>query len=451
MSKKLPNLIFIISFLEIYLNTYYLNKNFITIEKGDSMTFLVPDSYRYMNILVYCSLEDTMEISSGGSTVIKTRMYVINTVKFDEETTYQILLKPKNKPYNFQSLFISNELQVQYEEGEFRTEFSISYQHFAGTLIFVNARNIDKEDKMLFYRHLAGNDIDFFYFPLTNDIDFREICYNYNYQKNAKTGNPFYPNDDYFILKYVGSTFAIKVQYSGASNYYESTPLFNNKELIKNAEISNDYSYKIDYILGSNENCAVEVKQKYNNSYILLGKLSENNNRIILPVQNLILISKNSHAVVTIVSNQNIYKSYYVDEQNVIMAKLEPTGFTLFKIPEKETNLRVFKFDVETGYRIGNDYYPCRILNAGMILIHGLFIEEPYNHIEIYKQGDDRYLYFFNPYYFENSNNKFKDDEYYIAFTCNCYFAKNSPYLRLQYSLYPSKFDLKETEYKVNN
>ena len=304
---------------------------------------------------------------------------------------------------------------------------------------------------MLFYRHLAGNDIDFFYFPLTNDIDFREICYNYNYQKNSKTGNPFYPNDDYFILKYVGSTFAIKVQYSGSSNYYESTPLFNNKELIINAEISNDYSYKIDYILGSNENCAVEVKQKYNNSYILLGKLSENNNRLILPVQNLILISKNFHAVVTIVSNKNLYKSYYVDEQNVIMAKLEPTGFTLFKIPEKETNLRVFKFDVKAGYRIGNDYYPCRILNAGMILIHGLFIEEPYNHIAIYKQGDDRYLYFFNPYYFENSNNKFKDDEYYIAFTCNCYFAKNSPYLRLQYSLYPSKFDLKETEYKVNN
>ena len=330
-------------------------------------------------------------------------------------------------------------------------EFSTSYQHFAGILIFIEARNIDKEDKMLFYRHLAGNDIDFFYFPLTNDIDFREICYNYNYQKNAKTGNPFYPNDDYFILKYVGSTFAIKVQYSGSSNYYESTPLFNNKELIINAEISNDYSYKIDYILGSNENCAVEVKQKYNNSYILLGKLSENNNRLILPVQNLILISKNCHAVVTIVSNQNTYKSYYVDEQNVIMAKLEPIGFTLFKIPEKETNLRVFKFDVEAGYRIGNDYYPCRILNAGMILIHGLFIEEPYNHIEIYKQGDDRYLYFFNPYYFENSNNKFKDDEYYIAFTCNCYFAKNSPYLRLQYSLYPSKFDLKETEYKVNN
>ena len=120
MSKILANLIFIISFLEIYSNTYYLNKNFnLTIEKGDSMTFLVPDSYRYTNILVYCSLEDTMEISHG-STVIKTRMYVINTVKFDEETTYQILLKAKNKPYNFQSLFISNDLQVQYEEDEFR-------------------------------------------------------------------------------------------------------------------------------------------------------------------------------------------------------------------------------------------------------------------------------------------------------------------------------------------
>ena len=190
-----------------------------------------------------------MEITNGGSTVIRTRMYIINNVKFNDQRTYEILLKAKNKPYNFQSLFIRSNFQVQYQDGQFRTEFSTSYEHFAGALIFVDARSVSKEDKMLFYRHLAGNEINFFYFPLTNDINFYQICYNYYYKENSQTGNPFYPNDDYFILKYVGSTFAIKVQYSGSSNYYESTPLFNNKELIINAEISNDYSYKIDYIL----------------------------------------------------------------------------------------------------------------------------------------------------------------------------------------------------------
>ena len=39
-----------------------------------------------------------MEISNGGSTVIKTRMYIINNVKFNDQRTYEILLKAKNKP-----------------------------------------------------------------------------------------------------------------------------------------------------------------------------------------------------------------------------------------------------------------------------------------------------------------------------------------------------------------
>ena len=445
--KTLSNIIFLILFLEINSQTYYLDRNYnLQMEKGDSLTFIVPDNYRFTNILVYCSLEDTMEITNGGSTVIRTRMYIINTVKFNEETTYKILLKAKNKPYNFQSLFITSNFLVQYEDGEFQTEFSTSYEHFAGALIFVDARNVNKEDRMLFYRHLAGNDINFFYFPLTNDINFREICYNYHYKENSQTGNPFYPNDDYFILKYIGSAFDIKVQYTGASQYYEMTPLFNNKELYKKAEISNNYYYKIDFILGSNEKCAVEVKH-YNSTYIL----SENNNRLILPVENLILVSKNCDAVVTIVSNKNVYKSYYVSENDVKRAKFEATDFTLFKVPEKETNIRVLRFAIQAGYKIGNDYYPCNIFNAGMILIHGLFIEQPINHIEIYKEGDYRYLNFINPYYFENPDNKFKNDDYYIAFTCNCYFAKNHEYLKLEYSLYPSILDLKDAKYLVNN
>ena len=76
-------------------------------------------------------------------------------------------------------------MQVQFSNSEFSFEFSTSYQYLTGALIFVDARNIYKEDKMLFYRHIAGNDIDFLYFPLTDDIDFRSLCYNYNYQKKC--------------------------------------------------------------------------------------------------------------------------------------------------------------------------------------------------------------------------------------------------------------------------
>ena len=74
----------------------------------------------------------------------------------------------------------------------------------------------------------------------------------------------------------------ISRQYINANDNYETIPLINNKQFIKNAQLSNNYNYKIDYILGSNENCNVEVKQNYNDRYILLGKLSENNNRLIL-------------------------------------------------------------------------------------------------------------------------------------------------------------------------
>ena len=75
-------MIILILFKEIFSDTYYLDNNFnLTIEKGDSITFLVPDNYGYTNILVYCSLEDTMEISYSYSTVIKTKLYIIHTIK----------------------------------------------------------------------------------------------------------------------------------------------------------------------------------------------------------------------------------------------------------------------------------------------------------------------------------------------------------------------------------
>ena len=103
---------------EIFSDSYYLNKNYnLTIEKGESITFLVPEDYRNTNILVYCSLDDTMEISYYTSRVMKTKMHIIPARKFNEERTYQIYLKAKNKPYNFQSVFIYEELQVQFSDG----------------------------------------------------------------------------------------------------------------------------------------------------------------------------------------------------------------------------------------------------------------------------------------------------------------------------------------------
>ena len=59
--------------------------------------------------------------------------------------------------------------------------------------------------------------------------------HSYNYKKNAKTGNLFFPEDDYFILKFIGSTFDIKVQYINVNDeyrhdYHETQPLISNKQ-----------------------------------------------------------------------------------------------------------------------------------------------------------------------------------------------------------------------------
>ena len=447
--KILANLIILILLKEIYSDSdpIYLNKNLnLTIEKGETMNFLIPNNYRIYNILVYCSLEDTMEISFFTSSVKKTRLYIIPTTKFDEERTYKVLLKAKKQAYNFQSLFISNELQVQYDDYDFEFEFSTSYKYLTGALIFVDARDLNKEEMMLFYRQMAGNDVEFLYFPLTNDIDFKSLCHSFAYNKNSKTGNLFFPEDDYFILKFMGSSFDIKVQYINVNseytlNYRETLPLINNKQIIRHPIISNEYRYKIDYILGSNENCFVEVKQ--NNTF--LGKLSENNNRLILPVQDLIFISNNCNAIITIVSNNKNYRIYNIEDQNILSSILNYNGLTLFRFPKKERDLRAFNFLINAGYKHLTDYGDCMDFWVGMILIHDGFYEKPIYHIYVDKQGDYWNVHFFNPYNFENSFNKFKEDEYYIAFYCDCLWAK-SEYLQVQFSLFVYKLILKDTE-----
>jgi len=454
MLKIIENLIILILLKEIYSDsdTKYLNKNLnIIIEKGETKTFLIPESYRTQNILVYCSLEDTMEISYFTSSFVKTRLYIIPSTKIKEEKIYKILLNAKKQAYNFQSLFISNELQVQYSHGDFEFEFSTSYQYLTGALIFVDKRNYNKEDMMLFYRQMAGNDVKFLYFPLTNDIDLRSLCHSYDYKKNAKTGNLFFPEDDYFILKFIGSCFDIKVQYMNVNSeyiqkYHETLPLINNRQLIRHPIISNEYRYKIDYILGSNENCFVEVK-KIDNT--LLGKLSENNNRLILSVQDLIFFSNNCNAVITIVPNSKDYQILNIEDQNMLNIKLKYNGLTLYRLPRKEANLRAFNFLISIPFKFTFDYSPCMDFMVGMILAHDKFYEKPIYHIYVDKGGDNRKLNFINPYYFENSFNKYKEDEYYIAFYCDCIWAKAS-YLQVESSLFVYKLVLKDTKYKVN-
>ena len=450
MSQILTVIIYLTLFIGIFSQSYYLDKSYnFLIEKGTSWTFIVPDNYRYTNILLYCSIEDAMEISNGGSTIIKTRMYILNTAKYNYDNTYEIRLKSKNKSYYFQSLYISKELQVEYADSSFQFEINTYHQYLAGALIFVDARDISKEDIMLFYRHMGGNDVEFLYFPLTDDIDFTRLCHNYNYREHSQTGNPFHPSDDYFILKFIGSVFDIKIQYLRPDNDYQYIPLFNGKEFSKSATISSSYNYKVDYILGSNQNCKVEVGQYYNNTYRLLSTLSDNNNRYILSVQNLVFRAKNCDAVITVVPNNQMNNFQLIDinvSSKISKAYLANVGYTLFRIPKRETDFKIFNFDIHVGYKLGSDYYPCNIYKEGLILIHDDFIEDPIYKITMYKEGEYKYISFFNPYYYPNPHNKFKDDTYYIIFECNCYFAKAS-YLQIEYSLDSTVFNLNDAPY----
>ena len=122
----------------------------------------------------------------------------------------------------------------------------------------------------------------------------------------------------------------------------------------------------------------------------------------------------------------------------------------MFRLPRKETNLRAFSFLIHAKYKFTFDYSPCNDFKVGMILAHDKFYEKPIYHIYVEKQGDYRNVDFFNPYYFENSFNKFKEDEYFIAFYCDCLWAKAS-YLQVGFSLFVYKLILKDTNYKVNN
>ena len=108
--------IFILLFLQLKAEEYYLDKNHkFEIQKGDSYSLVIPQNYIYTNILLYCSLENAMEIIYDAiSTPITTQMYVILPKIYEYTITYHITLKSSNKPYFFQNIYIPKELSVNF-------------------------------------------------------------------------------------------------------------------------------------------------------------------------------------------------------------------------------------------------------------------------------------------------------------------------------------------------
>ena len=127
-------------------------------------------------------------------------------------------------------------------------------------------------------------------------------------------------------------------------NYSNSIHLFNN-QLYKKS-ITYDYfrfnstKYKVDYIIGTSENCEVEIKKNNisdTNELETIDKLSTKNNRIILDFEELYFTSLNCDAVITIIPDINSnYKNY--SGNNVQTGYLEENSFAIFKIPQKEYN-----------------------------------------------------------------------------------------------------------------
>ena len=236
----------------------------ITIEKGNSATYYMKDNLIGSTALIYCSLDGAMEIKNGTNEPFKTQLYVIPPEQnFPNE--YEINLKTRKYSYFFKVYFIPN-VYVSYKINEFIIECKNVYFFYAIYLIFVDSRELNKkQNKMLHYKHIGGNDITLKYFPINNNINWDDLIYNRNYSINETIGNPIYPNDDYFVIKIIGSTFDVYVEYFN-ENQFNSNPihLFNNQLYKKSINYDyrfNSKKYKIDYIIGTSENCEVEIKK----------------------------------------------------------------------------------------------------------------------------------------------------------------------------------------------
>ena len=198
---------------------------------------------------------------------------------------------------------------------------------------------------------------------MTDDLDLYKLIYDINYKitdTDTISGNIFFPKDQYFIIKVLGSTYSFTVQYfagnSPGHDDYFTYHLFSNKEYIKQ-KLSTAYSqYQINFIDGTTGNCEVEIRKEISSntsSYSVLNTISKKNIRSILNVEELAFVSKNCDSVITIIPNYPYsYRSYYFNE-NVLNFQLELGTYTLFRVPYIETKIRAFKFVIQRAYKFG--------------------------------------------------------------------------------------------------
>ena len=181
-------LLHILFIIKINCVNYIKSDLTITIEKGNSATYYMKDDLIGSTALIYCSLDGAMEIKNGTNEPFKTQLYVIPPEKnFPNE--YEINLKTRKYSYFFKVYFIPN-VYVSYKINEFNIECKNVYSFSSIYLIFVDSRELNKkQNKMLHYKHIGGNDITLKYFPITNYINWDDLIYNRNYSINETRNN----------------------------------------------------------------------------------------------------------------------------------------------------------------------------------------------------------------------------------------------------------------------
>ena len=414
--------LFIILILLFLIKSQWIRGNYyLEVKNGESYQFKIHNNDVYTNILLYCSSENTMEINEEKAT----RLYVIKPDQFNYEKIYEINLISKSYSYIFKVYFIPKDIQADYHmcsaNCKYSTELFNDYDFSTMALIFIDSKSFeDRDNAMLNVRKKAGNEITPYYIPMTDDLDLYKLIYDINYKiTDTISGNIFFPKDQYFIIKVIGSTYAFTVQYfagnSPGYDDYHTYHLFSNKEYIKQIPSTAYSQYQINFIDGTTENCEVEIRKEISSntsSYSILDTISKKNIRSILNVEKLAFVSKNCDSVITIIPNYPYsYRSYYFNE-NVINFQLELGIPTLFRVPYTETKIRAFKLGIQRAYKFGTRT-GCPLFSIGIISLNQLFIETPVRNEEIYKHGGEKKFYFLN-HYFLTSDKNIYNDEYYI-------------------------------------
>lgn len=414
--------LFLITLLSV--KTDYIRKDyFLIVEKGHSYSFQIHNDHLYTKVLVYCSSENVMKINDEYAP----KFNILKYDYYNYEKIYEIELQSRAYSYTFKVMFLPQDInaelgKINESNNYISLEIFNDYNFNSMSLIFINSKLDKTVNSILNLRLKAGNPIQAYYIPLSDDLDFIKLINDINYKSDAQRGEIFYPKDDNFIIKVIGSTYDFMVEYfSGTSNieYLPTIHLFSNQQYIK--EIPNGYTYyKIDYIAGSKEDCEVDIGKIFNNSeYTYITTLSKNNKRIILEIEELSIISKNCDAVLTIIPNYIFgYKSYKIT-QDFHTIQLPPAKICLLQIPKPQDNIRTFRVEVQKPYDFGTTK-ACPSYFIGLISITQLFIEEPVIHEYIFVGGKTKYYDFLNPYYYSNEAEK-NDEEYYIIISNHCY------------------------------